>query len=564
LRIILPTLSSQRIGFSQRFQNLNYVYGSNARIVGSVSVDNKLDVTSGGYLIYGGADTFSTLPWFTIYAKVTVLADSTKRVVAACGHPSIGDKFEIGVDSSNQMYFTSGSTYVSDDTISSGTHNLLWIFNGSDLELWMDGVRIGSSTATLSSNVSPTFYVGAATDGGDGWGSVINEVRIYNYPLDEEEAFLVSGIEGWTPKDLLTDYGGTFGYDNGLYWDGDVDGAYDLNTQPTLVDGLMLQPNANAWAPLTVNNIPMMQAGGPHGRYLQVDNAVSSPSVYQSAIMLAGNQYAYDFDALGIANFWLGSSIVQSVNTTAWTRFAGDATCATLGNLRLYGAGGAGTTVKWARIILRNLSCKALNIYGSGTLAGSKFEQATAANMPWKSSDGLGVRGDGADYSISSASAAAWDGFTTAAGGSILFEVSPAVDGTYMAIMGNCDGPASTGFMCRRAASNAMQFSAMNSSGAWVMVNRGGGSLVTGSNYVVEFYHDGANHYTALLNGTLILNYAGIGDVSTVPPVNPMVLMAQAAYASPWNGSVRRIFYGPKLSPTDQARAVDYFKRAAR
>ena len=73
MRIILPTLTSQRIAFSQNFHNLNYVYGSNAQVVGSVSVDNKLDVSSGGYLVYGGADTFSTLPWFTIYAKVMVL-----------------------------------------------------------------------------------------------------------------------------------------------------------------------------------------------------------------------------------------------------------------------------------------------------------------------------------------------------------------------------------------------------------------------------------------------------------------------------------------------------------
>ena len=68
MRIILPTLISHRIGFSQNFRNLNYVYGSNGYIV--VSVDNGLDTSSRGYVRYNGAERFSTLPWFTIEEKV--------------------------------------------------------------------------------------------------------------------------------------------------------------------------------------------------------------------------------------------------------------------------------------------------------------------------------------------------------------------------------------------------------------------------------------------------------------------------------------------------------------
>ena len=156
MKIQLPTITSQKIRFSQRFQNLNYVYGSNGIVSGDIEVNNNLDVSGGGYIKYNsmGADVIWNLTQWTVCVECNVLADSTTRTVVACGDAVLGDCFELGVYSDNKMYFDSGSTIKSDIALSAGRHILLWVFDGSKIEFWDNGERIGSATASLNTNNS--------------------------------------------------------------------------------------------------------------------------------------------------------------------------------------------------------------------------------------------------------------------------------------------------------------------------------------------------------------------------------------------------------------------------
>lgn len=98
MRLILPTITSQKIKFSQRFQNLNYVLGSNGQVSGSISVNKGLDLSGGGFVKYGsyGAGTVWNMSVWSIYLRVDVPAAGSARTLVTCGDAVLGDVFEAG------------------------------------------------------------------------------------------------------------------------------------------------------------------------------------------------------------------------------------------------------------------------------------------------------------------------------------------------------------------------------------------------------------------------------------------------------------------------------------
>jgi hypothetical protein len=161
MRLILPTITSRRIIFSQRYYNLAYIYGSNGQVNGSVSVaeGSGLSTSGGGYVKYGsyGASCVSYLPYWSVYIKAIIPAAGSARTLFTCGE-SGSDKFELGIDSSNNMQLIGTSTVTSDDALTEGEHNLIYIYDGTNVEFWVDGVRIGTEVVTLGSGISISIW----------------------------------------------------------------------------------------------------------------------------------------------------------------------------------------------------------------------------------------------------------------------------------------------------------------------------------------------------------------------------------------------------------------------
>ena len=227
-QIIIPSTNTL---FRETFHSLGSVLSNGAYIGGSISVDKSCDFSGGGYLVYPISRLASTNYW-SVYVKCSFASAASDRVILAVGKSGIGDRFEIGIDSSDELYMTGSSgTVTSSDSVSSGSRKLLFVYDGSNITFYVDGVRIGTSSVSLGAYLLPIMHVGAATDGSSRkiGSTTIDEIKIYNYPLSESEAFDASDVDGWTPKNLLSAYGGS--YDDGMYWDGDEDGAYGLNDQ---------------------------------------------------------------------------------------------------------------------------------------------------------------------------------------------------------------------------------------------------------------------------------------------------------------------------------------------
>jgi len=222
MRIILPTLTSQKNAFSQNFHNLNYIYGMNGIVSGSVSVDKGLDVSGGGYVIFGsyGADIVWNLPYWSIFIEAVVPAAGSARTLLSCGHSGT-DKFELGIDSSNHMQLIGASTVVSDDVLTAGSHSLLYIYDGFHASFWVDDVNVGDKTVSLGTGTLPYIYVGVASDGSSRkWGGIINNLNVYTY-LTNVTPDLV-----WTTTDTTQVW--TLKVDSGKAWsvdwgDGNID-----------------------------------------------------------------------------------------------------------------------------------------------------------------------------------------------------------------------------------------------------------------------------------------------------------------------------------------------------
>jgi len=547
MKLWIPGIRSQYLQFSNSFQHLGYVMGGGGVVYGSVSVDQGADLSGGGYIVFGGrgADLVGSLSHWSIFADVSVPASGTQRALLNCGHPSLGDRFELGLASTNQlkMIGNGGASVVSDDTISAGRHTLGWVFVDGTVEFWCDGVRIGSDSITLATGSPTTLFVGASSTGTKPWGATVYKIDVYRDAFDEEEAFGASAIEGWTPRSLLTDFGGT--YDNGLYLDGDEPGTYDLNTPANL-----LNPDFDAgvtgWSAYQSTLAHMV--GGPSGITnfvrMTATGAGTAFTMYQP-VGIVGNRYVASLYAARRTSTSyrvdLGNAAVLSGSNVDWMFSQGEGTWAGDTNLRVTAFPNSGYA-DFARIRLEQRSCKKLNYYGSGTLAGTKFAQATAANMGWKSSDGLGVRFDGvSDY----------------------FRVTaPLPQPTHIFVLCTLNAAVPTQTLVDGVAGNSMRIF----EGTGGKINIYAGAQVVGPSYpavvtsfVVDAVFNGANSKIGINGGTQVVGNAGSTDSTGI------TLGAYGGLSQYLAGTERKIFLvSGELSTSERAMVANYMLRAAR
>jgi len=397
-------ISSTKNIFRENFHSLSTILSNGANVFGSISVNDGCDLSGGGYLLYL-LNYLPSLPHWSIYIKCNVGAAGSDRTLLAVGKSGTGDRFELGVDASGDMYMTGASgTVTSTDSVSTGDRKLLFTYDGSNIIFYVDGVRIGIEAVSLGNYLLPFIFIGAATDGSSRkWGSSISEIRIFNYPFNETESFGISDVNGWTPKNLLSAYGGN--YDDGLYWDGDDDGAYGLNTQPVLV-----------------NNKFNNQSGWTLGANWSIANGLLTHAPGNTAgasqdILITGNRYSLDWNITEIS----GDSVSITPPGTARSTvdiYSEEGTAANT-VLSITPNSAFDGSVDWVRN-LRNISCNNLYPYTSGTFKGSTFTQSLATDMCWKDSDMIGAKFDGAnDRADSSTVADVWKIFNDGTGATL-------------------------------------------------------------------------------------------------------------------------------------------------
>jgi hypothetical protein len=158
------------------------------------------------YVDMGDIDQFDGLTRVTVSAwvKSNTIGGATNEVhfvdKSECDGQINSGPFELGAGfwTSNKAYFVvypADSSFVSSGTSSTSIDDMNWhhvvgIYDGSDISIWVDGVRENFSSPgsfTLSSN-SKGFSIGGYCDGHTFfWNGLIDEVRVYNRALSADE-----------------------------------------------------------------------------------------------------------------------------------------------------------------------------------------------------------------------------------------------------------------------------------------------------------------------------------------------------------------------------------------
>lgn len=557
MRLWIP--KTQRILFSQTFHSLPYVLGSGGYISGTVSVDRGLDLSGGGWVRYTsrGAGAFQRLRWWSVCVDVDVPAAGSTRSVFCCGSNATGVCVDLGIDSTNHMRAGGTAYKTSDDVITAGRHKLLYVFNGSNVEFWCDGVRVGTSDTFTMGAGSPFVFMGVVSNGAtQKWGSTIYSVDVYTYPLDEAEAFIVSSVAGWTPRSLLTDYGGT--YDDGFYWDGDEDGAFTLNTQPSIVNPNMLGDwgwtKGSGWS---LSHGLATHAPGVAG------------SLYQVAAIV-GNRYEGTWRMErcdgGVATFTSGAN---GPNRSAPGVYVDEVTSSNV----IIGIGSGSTFDGDIRYLhARNLSATHLNPYGSGTFAAGRFQQGTNAAMPWQNTQGKGAQFDGsADHVTANTPSSVWRYLNkpnTPAYTAFLCDHNSIASGsTYRGLCRTWTiyslAYVGIGIAVRRDTGAIGFFICGGGAGNESLVSAPGAFPMSQPN-VVEVWKDASNGVQVSVNGSTAVSQTATKFVD-IDPSEPLTLGATAESAGEfWDGSTRKMFTcAGGLTSGERTMVRSYLMRAA-
>lgn len=139
------------------------------------------------------------------------------------------NKFEYFIIASNSRFiFNVGKNGVGDNSVTSSAftigqwYHLVAIYDGTNLNLYINGVSAGTATYTFGALSSPDglFSLGGAGSTGNGFNGSLDDVRIYNRALDASEINQLYGQGGGKVNaSAVTLQSGT-GLDTGLagYW----------------------------------------------------------------------------------------------------------------------------------------------------------------------------------------------------------------------------------------------------------------------------------------------------------------------------------------------------------
>jgi hypothetical protein len=148
--------------------------GTTGRFGASLGFDDLND-----YVTVSDANALDLTNSLSISAWVKPDANEADNVVV-----SKGTSYEVGTNADGDIYWYNGSTTNDDASakITAGTWNHIVVTNNdTTVTYYLNGVATGTDTAGIGANNATALYLGY--DGTNYFDGLIDDVRIYNYPL---------------------------------------------------------------------------------------------------------------------------------------------------------------------------------------------------------------------------------------------------------------------------------------------------------------------------------------------------------------------------------------------
>jgi len=163
-----------------------------AGIVGS----GAINLSGSGYVVIDGVanDITSTNITLAAWIKTT---QTTEGNVFSCNDSATGHPLILGVTNGNLWFEDNASTQfaaVNDDQ----WHLIAYVRNGATGYIYLDGIQIGTEPANFSFGSVTRWSIGQEWDNStpsDFYTGLVDDARIYNYPLSEAE---IAGLAGMT------------------------------------------------------------------------------------------------------------------------------------------------------------------------------------------------------------------------------------------------------------------------------------------------------------------------------------------------------------------------------
>jgi hypothetical protein len=191
--------------------NHGAIHGNPAWIVGYENKGNALDFDGlGDYVDCGNAEIFDFNDQITVAAWMRVdIFEQTDQAIVSKGEAAW--KLVRNGLTTNQLRFDCGDAgeAVGGTSVNDGQwHHALGVYDGLRISLYVDGVEDGyiAATGSLTTDPNITVFIGDNNRPGEGpqaWNGLIDDVRIYNKALTEQEIELImrgNPLLAWNPK----------------------------------------------------------------------------------------------------------------------------------------------------------------------------------------------------------------------------------------------------------------------------------------------------------------------------------------------------------------------------
>jgi hypothetical protein len=333
--------------------------------------------------------------------------------------------------------------------------------------------------------------------------------------LDDRFVRVVEGQEFyWTPSDALGA--------NGIWWE--ADSGLTFNTQPTLTNG-DFESGTTGWS--AYNSVLSAVTASPYEgvKNLRVTPTLALAGAYQT-LAIVGNRYI----VRGVARSdgtkvprvaWAGPNIFWSGSTsTDWQLIDAETACSNT-SFYLYTNTAGGSWVEFDDITIENISLTQWSPRAAtGALAGSVLEQATAADMPWKGTDGVRFDGVG-DYAASDAAATVWKFLHDGTGATIAFRYTPASVASYGYLLSTFASSTESGLILGTSVASPSKIRVIvaNGSGGGIygLDATSAADLTVGADHTIVLRNANGSNLTVRLDGTTVIDQA----VSSFSSANP-------------------------------------------